>query len=107
MPRKFKAVFFDAGGTLFCPYPSVGEIYAETAARFGTESNPAVLESEFQAAWLRRGGLSSLGSTTSEEKERAWWHTLVQEVFESSGGVPRFEEFFAELHKSFMYKELW
>ena len=105
--KKIKAVFLDAGGTLFRPYPSVGEIYARTAARFGTDSDPEVLESEFLAAWNRRGGLSSLGEETNEVKERAWWHSLVREVFESSGGVSRFEEFFEALHRSFEEKHLW
>lgn len=106
-PRKIKAVFFDAGGTLFRPFPSVGEIYARTASSFGAACDPQVLEAEFQSAWQRRGGLSSLGSQTDERKERAWWHSLVREVFDSSGGVPRFDEFFRVLHRSFEEKHLW
>src|SRR3989338_2110347 len=105
--KKIKAVFLDAGGTLFRPFPSVGEIYAGTAARFGTDCNREVWEVEFHAAWKRRGGLSSLGEETSEAKERGWWHSLVSEVFESSGGVRRFDEFFEALHRSFEEKHLW
>ena len=107
MSRKIKAIFFDAGGTLFRPFPSVGEIYARTASSFGTNCNPKVLEIEFHSAWKRRGGLSSLGAETNEAKERDWWHTLVREVFDSHGGVPRFDEFFEVLHRSFEEKHLW
>ena len=107
MPRKIKAIFFDAGGTLFRPFPSVGEIYARTASPFGVNCNPEVLEVEFHSAWKKRGGLSSLGAETNEAKERNWWHTLVREVFDSQGGVPRFEEFFEVLHRSFEEKHLW
>ena len=107
MPRKTKAIFFDAGGTLFRPFPSVGEIYAKTASSFGVRCDPEVLEKAFYSTWQKRGGLSSLGAETDEAKERAWWHTLVREVFDSSGGVPRFDEFFAVLHRSFEEKHLW
>lgn len=104
---KIKAVFFDAGGTLFTPHPSVGEIYAETSKRYGANCDPDVLETEFESAWRKRGGLSSLGSDTNEAKERDWWRSLVTEVFTSSGGVPEFGRFFDELHRSFVNKELW
>ena len=107
MSQKIKAIFFDAGGTLFRPFPSVGEIYARTASSFGVNCNPEILELKFHSAWKRRGGLSSLGAETNEAKERDWWHTLVREVFDSHGGVPRFEEFFEVLHRSFEEKHLW
>ena len=107
MSRKFKAVFFDAGGTLFRPYPSVGEIYAKAASIYGAKHDPKHLEAEFHKAWKARGGLSSLGMETSEEKERLWWYSLVREVFEPHGGVPSFDEFFKALHRSFEEKELW
>ena len=106
-PRKIKAIFFDAGGTLFRPFPSVGEIYARTASAYGVSYSPEILEQEFYSAWQRRGGLASLGIETSEEKERTWWYQLVYDVFRSHGGVPRFDEFFAGLHRSFEEKHLW
>lgn len=105
--RKTKAIFFDAGGTLFEPFPSVGKIYAKAASRYGVCCDSDVLETAFHSAWQRRGGLSSLGSETNEAKERAWWHGLVCEVFSFQGGVPRFDEFFDELHRSFEEKHLW
>ncbi|MBI4395290.1 MAG: haloacid dehalogenase, partial [Candidatus Omnitrophica bacterium] len=77
---KIKAIFFDAGGTLFRPYPSVGEIYAEAASRYGGTYDAERLEAGFNSAWKKRGGLSSLGTETNEEKERRWWHSLVREV---------------------------
>src|SRR3989338_875996 len=107
MSLRTKAVFFDAGGTLFRPFPSVGKIYAQTASSFGAKCDPEVLEAEFHAAWQKRGGLSSLGVQTDEKKERDWWYSLVKEVFASHGGVPRFDEFFSVLHRSFEEKHLW
>jgi len=106
-PEVFKAIFFDAGGTLFSPFPSVGEIYAQASFRFGTVCDPSVLEAEFHAAWQRRGGLSSLGPQSNEAKEKAWWHSLVEEVFRPYGGVQDFEDFFEGLYHSFEQRELW
>ncbi|MBI1978342.1 MAG: HAD-IA family hydrolase [Candidatus Omnitrophica bacterium] len=107
MNSTIKAVFFDAGGTLFRPYPSVGEIYARAASRYGGVYKAEELEQEFHAVWKKRGGLSSLGTETNEEKEHAWWYTLVSEVFEPYGKVERFDDFFRELHRSFEEKHLW
>ncbi len=102
-----KAIFFDAGGTLVRPFPSVGGLYAETAERFGKRLDSNLLELEFQAAWRRRGGLASLGSEISETKERVWWHSLVSEVIQPFGTFDRFEEFFNVLYGSFEKKESW
>ena len=104
---KPKAIFFDAGGTLFCPFPSVGDIYASTASRFGTSCDPQVLEQGFHSAWQRRGGLASLGSETSEAKERAWWYSLVREVFDGAEAMPDFDRFFEALYGSFEEKSSW
>lgn len=107
MFQNIKAIFFDAGGTLFRPYPSVGEIYAKAASRYGAQCDPRTLEEAFYSAWRKCGGLASLGSETSEEKEREWWYQLVKEVFRRHGEIPQFDDFFAELHRSFEEKELW
>ena len=37
MKQITKVIFFDAGGTLFRPYPSVGAVYAQTAAKHGAQ----------------------------------------------------------------------
>ena len=42
---KTKVIFFDAGGTLFRPCPSVGAVYARVAAKPGKGIFEAVLKS--------------------------------------------------------------
>ena len=84
---KIKAVFFDAGGTLFRPFPSVGEIYAEVAGRHGLQADPEKLEEVFHLAWEERDGLASLSNHSNKKKEREWWHSLVREVFSPFGFV--------------------
>ena len=73
-----RALFFDVGGTLLRPYPSVGEVYASVASRHGIAAPADELEKAFRQSWaaLKRPG------QTSSSKD--WWrqvvfHTLGQE----------------------------
>jgi len=105
--KGIKAVFFDAGGTLFQPHPSVGEIYSEVAARHGLVAEPEELERIFHEAWVKRDGLASLSTHSGEKQERQWWHALVLEVFSSVGQIDDFESFFEELYDRFASPEAW
>jgi putative hydrolase of the HAD superfamily len=102
-----RAVFLDAGGTLFQPYPSVGEIYSATALRHGLHVAPAELERFFHEAWQARNGLSSLAGATSDKIERDWWYGLVKDVFARAGTFEDFEAFFEELYDLFARPECW
>lgn len=117
---RFKAVFFDAGGTLFKPHPSVGEIYSEVAARYGCEVNAGLIESQFREEWTRRDRNPSLsgpplptlpdvavGTGRSGQEERQWWYDLVKDVFSKFGGVNNYESFFSELYDIFARPEYW
>lgn len=107
MLSPFRAVFFDAGGTLLHPYPSVGEIYAAVSERHGCRAGADELESRFREAWLHRDSRFDLQSHTSEKIERAWWHSLVSEVFSGLPGMGDFEAFFDELYDLFARPECW
>ncbi|MBN1687732.1 MAG: HAD-IA family hydrolase [Candidatus Omnitrophica bacterium] len=107
IPEEIKAVFFDAGGTLFHPYPSVGEIYARVAAPYGTRADAGELQKVFKDAWMKRDGLASLKSHSNEKIEKDWWRSLVKEVFLQVGGVERFDPFFEELYDVFASPEVW
>lgn len=101
---KIQAVFFDAGGTLFSPFPSVGEIYSEVAGRHGLAADSMDLEKRFHALWVARDGLAGL---STEKEERKWWRELVWEVFSEFGPLKDFEAFFEELYDRFADKEAW
>lgn len=107
MLDSFKAIFFDAGGTLLHPYPSVGEIYQRVAAIHGCHVDAAATEKLFRESWLKRDGLSHLASHSSEKIERDWWRSLVYDVFETLGGFKDFEAFFTELYDVFARPECW
>src|SRR5947207_15900477 len=95
---KIVVVFFDAGGTLFRPYPSVGEVYAATALRHGVPVSAEKVEKAFHAQWHARNGLSSLSAKSSDKIEREWWYRLVRDVFQNLKSFKNFDAFFEELY---------
>jgi putative hydrolase of the HAD superfamily len=104
---KAKVIFFDAGGTLFRPYPSVGEIYARVAGTHGVQVDAAQVEKTFHAQWHKRDGTASLAELTSEKIEREWWYALVRDVFGNLGEFDNFDAFFHELYDLFARAECW
>src|SRR5687767_15045116 len=56
LTMRFKAITFDAGGTLIEPWPSVGAVYAEVAREFGIECSAERLTAQFVASWSGRTG---------------------------------------------------
>jgi putative hydrolase of the HAD superfamily len=96
---KIKAVTFDVGGTLIEPWPSVGHVYAEVAARHGLKTFSAEqLNSRFKTAWKARH---------SFEHSRREWAELVDEVFDHpASGLPS-KTFFPELYDQFAKPDAW
>lgn len=95
-----KAVFFDVGGTLLHPNPSVGDIYS-TVARRHTDSAPdaILLNQRFKTAWKKR-------KEQHLKIDKTWWKDVVTEVF---AGVTfkNFDDFFEDLYDMFARKEAW
>ncbi len=79
--RGIRVIFFDAGGTLFRPFPSVGEIYARVARDHGVPVDAAHVEKIFHEKWHERNGMVTLAGLSSEKIERTWWFALVRDVF--------------------------
>ena len=104
---KAKVIFFDAGGTLFRPYPSVGEIYARVAKTHGVHVDAGQVEQTFHAQWHKRDGTASLSALSSEKIEREWWYALVRDVFGNLGAFDNFDAFFHELYDLFARAECW
>jgi putative hydrolase of the HAD superfamily len=132
---KIKAICWDAGGTLFRPYPSVGEVYSRVALKHGVALEAVHIERRFHEAWHARNGLASLASLSSDKIERDWWHALVKDVFEPltptsprlpasrrtsgdlsplrgegervRGSFENFDAFFTELYDFFATAECW
>lgn len=103
---RFKAIFFDAGGTLLVPHPSVGEIYSSVAAKYGCNVSPDVVENAFREQWERRDRIHD-PNLNAPPQERRWWYELVRDVFSRFDGVADYESFFEELYDIFARPEYW
>ena len=93
---QLRAIFFDAGGTLIRPYPSVGAVYAAVAMRHGIHRTADEMEGAFRQSWaaLKRPGL------TVSRKD--WWRELVFRVLGQED-----EACFEELFKTFARPDVW
>ena len=107
MLSKYRAVFFDVGGTLLRVEPSVGEVYAIYARPFGFKGSGKELNQLFHKEWINSGGIESLGKKSGEQAERNFWKSLVFQVFEHSGGLENFENFFEIIYEVFAKKDHW
>lgn len=105
--KKHEVVFFDAGGTLFRPYPSIGAVYAQVAARHGVIVDPNQVEHVFHKKWHERNGMVTLAGLSSEKIEREWWYGLVRDVFGNLGEFDDFDAFFHELYDMFGKADCW
>jgi len=94
-----QAVTFDVGGTLIEPWPSVGHVYAEVAARHGFEDlSAAILNRQFAAAWQARQNFNHT---------RAEWAELVDATFEGLVETLPSETFFPDLYSCFAQPDAW
>ncbi len=95
---EIRAVTFDVGGTLIRPWPSVGRIYAETAARHGHEIAPELLDQRFSAAWK---------TLDQFHHGRDEWAALVDRVFDGLTDAAPSATFFPELFERFAEADAW
>ena len=93
-----QAVTFDVGGTLIQPWPSVGHVYAQVAARHGISAAANELDLRFRSCWTNR---------TDFNHSRAGWEALVDEVFEGLTPEPPSRTFFPELYAHFAEPGAW
>jgi putative hydrolase of the HAD superfamily len=94
-----RAITFDVGGTLIQPWPSVGHVYAEVAARHGLRDIPVdLLNQQFAAAWKNVGRFNYA---------RSEWSRLVNHSFAGLTQTPVSETFFADLYSHFGRAEAW
>ena len=95
---KIQAVTFDVGSTLIEPWPSVGHLYAEVAARHGMpQADAETLNRQFAAAWQAK---------TKFDYSEAAWFELVRQTFAPLGStLPN--SFFPDLYRRFAEPDAW
>ncbi|HXR07525.1 MAG TPA: HAD family hydrolase [Candidatus Acidoferrum sp.] len=93
-----RAITLDVGGTLLQPWPSVGHVYAEVAARHGLQISPKDLNRRFAAAWRAKKDFSHTQSG---------WSALVDQTFAGLVGTPPSRSFFPALYAAFSSPSAW
>ena len=83
-----RVVFFDAAHTLIDPYPPSARVYAEIGIRHGHRVTEPGLAAALRPLWwslrAQKAAVTAV-SGTSEEREREWWHQLVDRAYRESG----------------------
>jgi putative hydrolase of the HAD superfamily len=77
----FKAIFFDAAGTLIRLTKSVGHHYAVVAERQGLTFDPAALDRAFAQVW-RSMPLRPATGEPREDDDKGWWRDLVDRLLD-------------------------
>lgn len=95
-----RAVSFDVGGTLIEPWPSVGHVYAATAAMGGYGAlDPLGLNLRFYSAWKRHGALFDFTKDS--------WRLLVREALADLGEEANSPELFEAIWIAFAQAGAW
>ena len=106
--RNYDAVFFDAANTLLYPYPSVGAVYAEVAARYGVTTTADAVQEAFRWAWAKaQQSTDPVRYGVGEPDGRRFWHALVRDTFAQIALPDDFEAFFDELYWLFSKPTVW
>jgi len=97
--NQIEAVTFDVGGTLIEPWPSVGHVYAEVAARHGLRGlETQHLTKRFATAWRSRKDFNY---------SRSEWSEIVDATFHGLAAMPPSKTFFDELYEYFAQPQAW
>jgi putative hydrolase of the HAD superfamily len=95
---EIRTVTFDVGGTLIKPWPSVGHVYSEVAARHGFKTDPAILNQRFSQGWQSR---KTFNHTRPE------WQALMVETFADSLGATPPENLLTDMYEYFSEPQTW
>ena len=96
---KVQAVSFDVGGTLIQPWPSVGGVYADVAARHGVKNlSPEKLNKQFAAAWRARKNF---------QHTQTDWADLVDQTFAGLCEPRPSQTFFPAIYQRFAELGAW
>jgi len=96
-----RAVFFDVGGTLIRPWPSVGAVYARVGRQFDLNATDVAMEQAFRSAWKTT---KASGQLTTSDKN--WWRVLVVKALALQGLENR-PGYFEALYEAFVLPDAW
>lgn len=111
-PRPTRAVFFDAGGTLIHPVPSVGGVYANVTAPLGARIEPDRFERVLYPIWAdyrEKAARDEVPLPTTDAGDLAMWRIMAERLYE---GMPElravdFERWFVDVYEAFSSGANW
>lgn len=106
---KYRAIFFDAVGTLFHLPKGVGYHYSLAGKRVGLNLDAAALESAFASVWKQMPARPCT-RVPREDDDKGWWRDLVDRVLERA--APSLQEldrdaFFEVAYAHFAEAGVW
>jgi putative hydrolase of the HAD superfamily len=105
---RFRAIVFDAGGTLIYPAVAVGETYARLARPHGVKLVPEATTEAFHQA-MKTCSPRPKGTIPTNGDDRAWWKQVVKSSLGDIAfcSAPEFELFFEEAYLHYAKPEAW
>ena len=103
-------VFFDVGGTLIRPEPSVGGVYQKAGQPFGLKATDTELQDAFRNAWKDHVGFgipSPENLIDDEARTRARWRSLVEDVLDRINFHGDRDGCFNAFYDAFAQRESW
>lgn len=107
LDENVTTVFFDAGGTLLHPHPSVGAIYARVIRKHGLRISAEQMQKAFAVAW-RKCHRATPSGQISQSTAVAWWRRVVFTTLDGLGAqMDDPDAYFRELYELFAQPEVW
>ena len=106
---RYRCIAFDAVGTLITPVPSAGEVYYQTARRFGSRLAADEIARRFKQAFRdsERDDAAAAAEAklmTSEQREHECWRCIVARVIDD---IPDTVNCFDQLFSHFAQPDSW
>ncbi len=108
--NHFRAVTFDAGGTMIYCDPSPGEIYAHHLSRLGRPVRAEEVGPVFRDAWAEMQRRTVPGQDRYNSVpggELGWWGAFVREVLQRLGHDAPWEQLLEDLYAAFCDISVW
>jgi len=109
LKTKYTAILFDVGGTLIYANPSIGDIYAKEAQKFGININGSDAYKSFMKAWdeVRNFWNQPLYYGSNECDAKNFWYRVVYECFISYTSDQVIDSIFNNLFNHFAKAKSW
>ena len=105
----YKAIFFDAAGTLIYLPQSVGRHYAFVGERIGLRLDASALDRAFASSWKQMPARPAIDGPR-EDDDKGWWRELVNRVLDQvSSGLDELDRdaFFEGAYSHFAEPGVW